>query len=265
LSLFIDLLMSRLFFPSKFGLPIMFKILLFFLFIFLSLVSFGQFNDSTHHHFSFASSGTINKTQETSSYVLTNATWYEVNKKRIGFNAGASWIYGQQDRKLSNNDVSFSSNLDYLKNVQKLYYWALLNFDESYSLKINYRVQSGIGLGYTFVNNPALNLVVSDGFLYESSDLTDPVLGKDVYQTVRNSFRVKYKWSFKNTVILQGTNFIQPSLLSLKDYILKFNNQLSVKLNKWLSINAAMAYNKISRTNRQNLLITYGIAVDKYF
>jgi hypothetical protein len=257
--------MSRLFFPSKFGLPIMFKILLFFLFIFLSLVSFGQFNDSTHHHFSFASSGTINKTQETSSYVLTNATGYEVNKKRIGFNAGASWIYGQQDRKLSNNDVSFSSNLDYLKNVQKLYYWALLNFDESYSLKINYRVQSGIGLGYTFVNNPALNLVVSDGFLYESSDLTDPVLGKDVYQTVRNSFRVKYKWSFKNTVILQGTNFIQPSLLSLKDYILKFNNQLSVKLNKWLSINAAMAYNKISRTNRENLLITYGIAVDKYF
>jgi hypothetical protein len=257
--------MSRLFFPSKFGLQIMFKILLFFLFIFLSLVSFGQFNDSTHHHFSFASSGTINKTQETSSYVLTNATGYEVNKKRIGFNAGASWIYGQQDRKLSNNDVSFSSNLDYLKNVQKLYYWALLNFDESYSLKINYRVQSGIGLGYTFVNNPALNLVVSDGFLYESSDLTDPVLGKDVYQTVRNSFRVKYKWSFKNTVILQGTNFIQPSLLSLKDYILKFNNQLSVKLNKWLSINAAMAYNKISRTNRENLLITYGIAVDKYF
>jgi len=82
---------------------------------------------------------------------------------------------------------------------------------------------------------------------------------------VRNSFRVKYKWSFKNTVILQGTNFIQPSLISLKDYILKFNNQLSVKLNKWLAINAAMDYNKISRTNRENLLITYGVTIDKYF
>lgn len=243
----------------------MFKILLFFLFIFFSLVSFGQFNDSTHHHFSFASSGTINKTQEISSYVLTNATGYEVNKKRIGFNGGASWIYGQQDEKLSNNDVSVSSNLDYLKNVQKLYYWALLNFDESYSLKINYRFQSGVGIGYTLVNNPSLNLIVSDGFLYETSDLADALLGKDIYQTVRNSFRVKYKWSFKNTIILQGTDFVQPSLLSLKDYILKFNNRLSVKLNKWLSFNAAMDYNKISRTNRQNLLITYGIAVDKYF
>ena len=239
--------------------------LLFFLFIGLTRVSFGQFNDSIYHHFTFASSGTINKTQETSSYVLTNATGYEVNKKRIGFNAGASWIYGQQDKKLSNNDVSVSSNLDFLKNVQKLYYWALLNFDESYSLKINYRFQSGVGVGYTFVNNRALNLVVSDGFLYETSDLTDPVLGKDIYQTVRNSLRVKYKWSFKNTVILQGTNFIQPSLISLKDYIVKFNNQLSVKLNKWLAINAAMDYNKISRTNRKNLLITYGITIDKYF
>src|SRR6185312_4749773 len=239
--------------------------LLFTLFIFLSSISFAQFNDSVHHHFSFASSGTINKTQETSSYVLTNAAGYEVNKKKIGFNAGASWIYGQQDKKLSNNDVSVSSNLDFLKNVQKLYYWALLNFDESYSLKINYRFQFGVGVGYTFVNNPALNLVVSDGFLYETSDLTDPVLGKDIYQTVRNSFRVKYKWSFKNTIILQGTDFIQPSLISLKDYILKFNNQLSVKLNKWLAINAAMDYNKISRTNRENLLITYGVTIDKYF
>jgi len=81
--------------------------LLFTLFIFLSSISFAQFNDSVHHHFSFASSGTINKTQETSSYVLTNAAGYEVNKKKIGFNAGASWIYGQQDKKLSNNDVPF--------------------------------------------------------------------------------------------------------------------------------------------------------------
>jgi hypothetical protein len=244
----------------------MFKIFILFLVCsFFRLVSFAQFNDSVHHHFSFASSGTINKTQESSSYVLTNVGGYEVSKKKIDFNTGASWIYGKQDKKLSNNDVSFSSNLDFLKNVQKVYYWALLNFDESYSLKINYRFQSGVGVGYTFVDTRALNLVVSDGFVYETSDLTDPVLGKDIYQTVRNSFRVKYKWTYKNTVILQGANFIQPSLISLKDYILKFNNQLSVKLNKWLAINAAMSYNKISRTNRENLLITYGVTIDKYF
>ena len=64
---------------------------------------------------------------------------------------------------------------------------------------------------------------------------------------------------------MQGTNFIQPSIISFDDYILKFKNQLSVKLNQWLSVNASMEYNKISRTNRANLLVTYGLALSKYF
>jgi hypothetical protein len=187
-----------------------------------------------------------------------------VKQKKLSFNTSASWIYGKQQKKLSNNDLSISSNLDYLKDVQPLYYWALVNFDESYSLKIDYRIQSGIGAGYTFVDNRNLNLELSDGFLYEASDLTN-VLGKDVYQTVRNSLRFKYRLSYKKTFILHGSNFIQPSLISFSDYILKFSNELSVKLNEWLSINASADFNKISRTKRQNLIITYGIAISKYF
>jgi hypothetical protein len=244
----------------------MYKIILFFIAIIcFSQAAFSQFNDSVHHHFSFASTAIYNKTKEVSSFVLNNNAGYEINQKKMSFNTAASWIYGKQQKKLSNNDVSVFANVDYLKSVQSLYYWALINFDESYSLKINYRFQSGIGAGYTFVNSPDLNLELSDGFLYESSDLTDAVLGKDIYQTLRNSLRLKYRWSYKNTFSLQGTNFIQPSLISFDDYILKFKNQLSVKLNQWLSINASMEYNKIRRTNRENLLVTYGLAVSKYF
>ena len=244
----------------------MYKIILFFIAIIcFSQAAFSQFNDSVHHHFSFASTAIYNKTKEVSSFVLNNNAGYEINQKKIAFNTAASWIYGKQQKKLSNNDVSVFANVDYLKEVQALYYWALVNFDESYSLKINYRFQSGVGAGYTFVNTPDLNLELSDGFLYESSDLTDAVLGKDIYQTVRNSLRLKYRWSYKNTFSLQGTNFVQPSIISFDDYILKFKNQLYVKLNQWLSVNASMEYNKISRTNRENLLVTYGLAVSKYF
>jgi len=233
--------------------------------ILITNIAFSQLNDSVHHHFSFASTGIYNKTKDASSFVLNNSSGFEIRQKKVSFNTAASWIYGKQQKKLSNNDVSVFTNMDYLKDVQKLYYWALVNFDESYSLKINYRLQSGLGLGYTFVNSPHLNLELSDGFLYETSDLTDPVLGKDIYQTVRNSLRLKYRWSYKNIFSLQGTNFVQPSIISFEDYILKFNNQLSVKLNQWLSINASAVYNKISRTNRENLLITYGVALNKYF
>jgi hypothetical protein len=240
------------------------RILFFVCSIFISHFAFCQFNDSIHHHFSFASTAIYNKTQDVSSFVLKNNAGYEVNQKKVSFNTAASWIYGKQQKALSNNDLSVIANLDYLKDVQPLYYWTLVNFDESYSLKINYRIQYGIGAGYTFVDNPDLDLELSDGFLYEASDLTD-VLGKDIYQTVRNSLRFKYSWSYKKKFILHGSNFVQPSLISFDDYILKFSNELSVKLNEWLTVNASADFNKISRTNRQNLIITYGIAVSKYF
>ncbi len=99
---------------------------------------------------------------------------------------------------------------------------------------------------------------MSDGFVFETSDLTDPIIGKDIYQTVRNSLRVKYSWSYNNTFILEGTNFYQPSMISFGDYIIRLNNKLSVKLNKWLAVNATMTYNKISRTNRK----TYYLLMD---
>ncbi len=241
------------------------RILILFPALFYSQLAFAQFNDSINHRFSFATTGVVNKTKETSSFVLNNVAGFSINKKKITQNTDVSWIYGKQQEKLSNNDISVNADFDYLKNVQKLYYWALANFDESYSLKINYRFQTGIGIGYTIFKNPDLNLVVSDGFVYETSDLTDAVLGKDIYQTVRNSFRIKYHWAIKDILILDGSHFIQPSLISLKDYILKSNSTFTIKLNKWLGINASLSYNKISRTNRENLLMTYGLTVDRYF
>lgn len=237
---------------------------LFSLFVF-SKAGFSQFNDSTHHRFSFASTGVINQTKDLSSFVSNNAVSYEINQKKLNFNTGADWVYGQQNKQLSNNDYSAAANLDYLKDVKRLYYWGLFYFNKSYSLKVNYRFQLGGGVAYNALDKPDLNLSLSDGFVYESSDLIDPVIGKDVYQTVRNSFRLKFHWSYKDILVIDAAEFYQPSLASFNDYIIKSNNSLSIKLNKWLAINANVAYNKISRTDRENLLITYGLKIDKYF
>ncbi len=233
--------------------------------VLFSQFSFSQLNDSIHHHFSFSSTGVYNKTKDQKSFVLNNAVSFGINRKKIALNTGASWIYGIQNKELSNNDFSATANLDYLKDVQRFYYWALVNYDESYSLKINYRFQSGVGVGYTFLKEPNFDFEVSDGFLFETSDLTDPVIGKDVYQTMRNSLRVKYRWSYNKTFSLEGANFYQPSIISFSDYIIRLNNKLTVQLNKWLAVNAALTYNKISRTNRENLLVTYGLTIDNYF
>lgn len=233
--------------------------------ILYSQFSFSQFNDSVHHHFAFSSTGVYNKTKDQQSFVFNNAISFEANKKKITYTTGASWIYGNQNKQLTNNDFSAAANVDYLKDLHRLYYWALVNYDNSYSLKINYRFQTGVGIGYSIIKKPNFNLEGSDGFVFETSDLTDPNIGKDVYQTVRNSFRVKYQWFYNKTFSLEGTNFYQPSVIDFSDFILKLNNKLSVKLNKWLSVNAAMTYNKISRTNRENLLLTYGLTVENYY
>lgn len=225
----------------------------------------AQFNDSIHYHLKFATTGIINRTNDARSFVLNNALGFQVNKEKLTINSSNAWVYGRQGSRLTNNDFSTALNIDYLKNRQRLYYWGLVTFTSSYSLKINHQLQGGAGIGYNFINNDRAELVVSDGLLYETSDLKLAQGSDDHYQTVRNSLRIKYKWAINNLVILEGVHFWQPSLERFDDYIIRSNSSLSVKLRKWLSLTTALTYNKLSRTNRENLLVNFGLSAEKYF
>src|SRR5215213_2239455 len=88
-------------------------------------------------------------------------------KKNASFNTNTAWIYGEQQRRHINNDIAEHSDVDLFKGVHKLYYWALANYDKSYSLKINYRFQAGAGLAYNFIDSPYLRINISEGILYE--------------------------------------------------------------------------------------------------
>lgn len=228
---------------------------------------FAQFNDSTHYYARFASTGVINKTDGANSYVWSNFATYNIDKRKYFLNTAASYIYGENDGGLTNNDFATTASFDYLKKQRRLYYWALVNYDKSYSLQITNRLQAGVGLAYKFINDSTgkEEFTLSDGFLYEKSNLIDSKLGKDDYQTVRNSFRIRYHFTIKDIVVIDGNNFYQPSLLDISDFVVKATNTLSVKLYKWLSITAAQTYNRVSRTDRENLLLTFGLTVDKYF
>ena len=226
---------------------------------------FAQFNDSTHYRFRYAGRGSLNKTKDAKTYLFSNNTNFTISEKKIAFDASANYNYGQQNKQLTNNDFSALANLDFGKGTSALYYWALANYQTAYSLSIVYKTQAGAGIGFAVIDNPKQQLSISDGFLYEANDLQDPNLGRDVYSTVRNSLRVKYKFVIKDFITFNGADFVQPSLLSINDYILSFNNSVDLKLNKWLSINSALLYNRLNRTGRQNLLLTFGIGIDKYF
>ena len=233
--------------------------------LFITASAYPQFNDTTNYFVSYASSGVINKTNERSAFVLTNALKFNVNKKNLSLTSGATWNYGQQQGNLTNND--FSSILDFglFKNQRRLYYWGLAGYDRSFSLKINGRVQSGLGVAYNIIDTTNAWLNISDGILYERSDLNVTSTDREVDYTFRNSLRIRYRWVIKEIIVLDGTNFLMNSLSDRKDYIVKLNNSLSVKLRKWLSISGSVNYNKLTRTNRENLLITYGLLMERYF
>jgi len=229
-------------------------------------MAFAQFNDSVHHYINYASTGIINKTENSNSYVITNGLKFSINKKNIAFNSATSWIYGQQQHTLTNNDFSTSIDFDINKSLSHFYYWGLASYDKIYSLKINDRLQSGLGAAYKFIDRKNAAFNISDGLLYETSNLLLTDSTRDIYQTLRNSLRVRFRIAIKdNRVVLDGTNFLQNSLSNRHDYIIKSNTNLSVKLMKWLSFVSAVTYNKLSRSNRESLLITFGLTMERYF
>jgi hypothetical protein len=225
----------------------------------------AQFNDSTHYHVKYSTTGIVNKTNDAKSFVLNNALGLQVNKEKYTINSNNTWVYGRQGSSLTNNDFNAVMNVDVLKNQQKLYYWGLVSFTSSYSLKIYHQFQAGAGIGYSIINDSLAELVVSDGLLYDNSDLLLPSGKRDNYNTVRNSLRIKHRWVINNLLSFEGTHFWQPSLKDISDYILLSSATLSIKLRKWLSLSSGVTYNKISRTGRENLLINFGLTAETYF
>lgn len=230
-----------------------------------SAVAHAQFNDSINHYLYAGSTGTFTRTGELSSYVISNNIKFTVSKKRFSFHTAHSWIYGKQSNVRSNNDFSSVVEFDFLKKEKRIYYWGLSTFDKSYSLKIDYRYQAGGGIGFNIVQRPDLLINLTEGILYEKGNLIDRDLGERDYDVWRNSARIKYRWVIKDIIILDGYAFYQPSISTRKDVIFKTASTLSVKVRKWLSLSSAITYNEITLTNRRNLVITYGVVLERFF
>ena len=233
--------------------------------VLFSLTVHSQFNDSVHHYINYTSTGIINATNNSRSYVLNNALRFNISKKSLHLNSNSSWIYGEQQRQLTNNDFNSTLDFNIFKTKSRFYYWGLAGYTKSYSLKINNRVQSGAGLAYNFIDTTTAFLNISDGILYENSSLKLNDSTNNYNSLFRNSFRLRYHFVIKEIIIFDGTNFLQNALGYSNDYIINFNNSVSVKLRKWLNLTAATSYNRNQKTNSENLLITFGLSAEKYF
>jgi uncharacterized protein DUF481 len=225
----------------------------------------AQFSDSVQYYAGFTSTGTYNRTNTSGYYLLNNGFKFSARKKAVRLNSTNKWLYGRQDDVLTNNDVSSAWDVNLYKTLPHFNYWGLLIYNSSYSLKVNNQLQAGAGIAYNVVDRKMIVVNLSDGLIYDYSDLNLTDSTREVYGTPRNSFRIQVKWNVKERLIFSGNCFLQHSLQDVNDYIVKSDLSLSVKLKKWLSITSAYSFNKMTRTRTENIFLTYGITIENYF
>ncbi|MVN93131.1 DUF481 domain-containing protein [Mucilaginibacter aquatilis] len=225
----------------------------------------AQFNDTTNYHLIFNGSGTANRAPEGNTYLLNNALRFEVKKKSVSLNATNSWVYGKSNGSVTNNDYSAAIDFNLYKAIPHAYYWGLANYNTSFSLKINNQLLAGAGIAYSILDRPNAYLNVSDGILYDLSDINTSDTTREVYNTYRNSLRLQFHFVIKDLITIDSGNFWQPSLLRSNDHIIRTTFGLGFKVTNWLALNSSFAYNKITRTKAENTLLTYGLKLEKYF
>ncbi|RYD84353.1 MAG: DUF481 domain-containing protein, partial [Sphingobacteriales bacterium] len=168
----------------------------------------------------YLSTGSINKTRDGTAYLLNNGLKFNVKKKDISLNFTNSWVYGRQRSNLTNNDFSTVLDFNLYKTFPHFYYWGLANYNTSYSLKINNQLLTGLGIAYNFFDTKEAYLNISNGILYDNSDLMLTGDVRDVYHTFRNSFRLAFRFAVKESVVLESSTFLQNSFEQGSDYII---------------------------------------------
>ena len=135
----------------------------------------------------------------------------------------------------------------------------------SYSLKVNSQVLAGAGAAISIFDGAHVKLNLSDGPVFDQSSVVLPDSAHLSYHTVRNSFRVAFKFDIKDLIVIDGSDYLQNSFSIGSDYIIRSTTNLSLKINKWLQLTSSLLFNEQKRTESTNLLFTYGIKIDKSF
>lgn len=223
-----------------------------------------RISDSIRYHLAITSTGSFNQSEKSSTYLMNNAFRLNAVHRLFSVNVFGSYVYGLTGQSLTNNDMIASFDGNYYLQHSKFFLWILVNYTSSYSLQIKGLFQSGTGIAYDFIKTKDNRLNVSDGIIYEKDNLyIDTAF--DIYSTFRNSLRFAFKWTIINKVVFEGSNFLQNSFSDKNDYIIRSNLALLVNLNKWLSLTSSFIYNRFNRTGRQNILLTYGLRIEKDF
>lgn len=234
-------------------------------FVVFATTATAQFNDSTHYQVRYAGTGILNRTNTSESYITNQAVKFNMLTNKVELNFNNTYTYGEQRRKLSNNDFSSSLDINYYSTIPHFFYWVLAIYETSFSLKINNRGQQGLGLAYRVLDRgDSLQVLLTNGILYEQSNINLSDGEQKIYSTFRNSFRIKSKIR-RGKFTFEGIGFYQPSLQDGNDYIIKGNGTMAYRFWKYLSFTTNLTYNYQNLNKTENLYMSVGLGFDRFF
>lgn len=219
-----------------------------------------------HYKMNINSNGSFNKTPNSTVYLLSNNAHLNYSKQQLEYNLYGKWNYGANSIKLTNNDFSssFDCNL-YLDSKRRYNGWVIASFISSYSLNIRNEYQLGLGAAYKLLDTSsgkAFFIKISNGLIWEYSDFLQPNKERGLYYVVRNSLRLQFRVYSKNRRIsFESTTFWQQALNKAHDYNWRSTARLEYKIWEGFTLNTQLEYNYITRTERDNLIVTYGIGL----
>ncbi len=188
--------------------------------ILLSRPAAAQFSDSVHNMINISSSGNFNRTNDGMTYLFNNSFRYSLNRKAAVLNFNNKWIYGVTPQKMTNNDFNSTLDFNLYKTLPHFYYWGLAGFTTSFSLNVHEQAQAGLGAAYRLIDRENMMFSISNGVLYEYSNIVLEEDNSYIYRTFRNSLRLQYRFSYRELIAFRSTGFYQPSFKGLSDYII---------------------------------------------
>jgi hypothetical protein len=230
----------------------------------LCFSSFAQFNDSTRYYLGYSLTGSYNKNHLNTSFVLSNSLQFKHKAEDLLYNLNLRHVLGKQQYRTVNNDFTGLFDVNRFLFFPGFYTWGLASYSSLFSVNVDHQVQIGAGIAYNLVNKKRFKLNLSDGIIYDFSQIRVSDSIPLTYGTYRNSVRLQVKLFVKEFFTLQSAVYVQHSLKTSHDMIIRGEGELILHLSDVIKGNMKVQYNQFSLTEQKSLFITWGILLNKY-
>ena len=147
-----------------------------------------------------------------------------------------TYTYGENNYLPAENDYGATLFGDF-RQKEPVYSWVMGLGEHSRSRGIDARTQVGAGVGFNFFpHTDSSALFLTTGFLYEMAKyVVDERL-----ETWRNSTRIKGRhWIFEKKLHLTYELYLQPSIIDINNFRMRFVGAIEYPFNRWISFRTA--------------------------